>query len=172
MNRVIPATLQRGLVLPVCLLVLLAFAALSSTVAGNSLLQLRMAGNEQARLVALQSALAVVDAVLAQPQNIPLDGPVGQRICARGAPGGDCDRRLLEVAARILPRGARAAYHVTRMSPLTAALPVLPEAAVSSSVAYRAAKFEVFAACDGIDSGSARAAVTQGVLLRLTAAAR
>lgn len=156
----------RGTVLLVCLLVLLLLALLGITVARTSLLHLRMAGNDENRLSALQQAMAVVDAVLETGAGMEPSAAVGYRACTAQARLQPCDAGLALPAALRSPPGQLDAV-VERLAPLATRMPRLGEEAASSTVFYRVASFEVRGSYDGTNEGLGRAAVTQGVLLRM-----
>jgi len=150
----------------VALLILLATALLASTLFETNLIQMRMAGNEQARAQALQDALSVIDAVLENYANLPLHGQVGDRFCPAGAADSSCNAVLAAVDPHRLGARAEIDYSLTRKGPLELALPVMPEERASSGRYYRAALFEVTVAAR---TRGARVSVSQGILLRLAA---
>lgn len=156
----------RGTVLLVCLLVLLLLALLGTTVARTSLLQLRMAGNDENRLSALQQAMAVVDAVLETGAGMDLSAAVGYRACTAQLGPLPCDAGLTLPAVLPSPSGRLDAV-VERLAPLAARMPRLSEEGASSTVAYRVASFELRGIYDGTAEGLGRAAVSQGVLVRM-----
>ncbi|MEE4146684.1 MAG: hypothetical protein V2I26_17900 [Halieaceae bacterium] len=158
---------QEGLVLLVSLLVLLLLAVIATTVAGTNRLQLRMAANDEARVAALQQALAAVDAVLDSPGGISLDSAVGHRRCMAGSPEPSCYDYTIELPPDALPAAGSLDVSVTRVAPAESAMPSLDETGASSAVHYRVAKFEIRVAYDGTSAGAGRATLTQGVLVRL-----
>ncbi len=160
---------QRGLVLVVALLVLLLTAIIATAVAATSLLQLRMAGNDEAEVVAQQQALSAVDAVLSDPGATTVRGQPGYRRCTPGAGPDGCDQTDLDLDDRWLPGAGGTGVTVTRIAPAGARLPPMAQDRASSAVAYRVAKFEVRAVHDDSLQGGARATVVQGVLVRLVA---
>lgn len=157
---------QHGLVLILALLILLATALLASTLFETNLMQMRMAGNEQARAQALQGALSVVDAVLEDHANFPLHGQVGDRFCPAGTADSNCDAVLAALDPRAVGTQAVLGYFLTRKGPLELALPVMAEGRASSGRHYRAALFEVTSAARTV---GARVSVSQGILVRLVA---
>jgi hypothetical protein len=156
----------RGTVLLVCLLVLLLLALLGTTVARSSLLHLQMAGNDENRLNALQQAMAVVDAVLETGAGMELSAQVGYRACTAQAGWPPCDAGLVLPATLSQPAGRLDAL-VERLAPLAMRMPRLSEETASSTVFYRVASFEVRGVYDGSAADLGRAAVTQGVLVRM-----
>ncbi len=149
--------MQRGVVLIVTLVFLLLMSFLASSLYENHLLQLRMAGNEQARSEAMQGALALVDGVVATESNFPIRGPEGYRICPADLSSESCDEATIVLGLEIPPVGKSHDYSVQRRPPLEALLPVMDEDRASSGKHYRTAVFEI--------SASARTPVGQGVAL-------
>jgi len=160
---------QRGVVLAVSLLVLLLLGIIATTVARSNLLQLHMAGNDEARTAAMQHALALVDAVLPSAVGIVPAGDVGSRLCLPDSTGADCDNYSLVLESGALPAVGITNVAVTRVAPLEERMPVLAEAQASSTVYYRVAKLEVQVSYDGSAASLGRATIAQGLLLRLPA---
>lgn len=159
---------QGGAVLLVSLLVLLLLAVIGTALGRSSLLQLQMAGNDEANTAAFQQALALVDAVLAEEAGMPVRGGLGYRVCLLGSRDPACDETSLSVDGPPAEAGESSA-HVTRVGPLQARLPIMNEQWASSSVAYRGAKFEVSASFTGSARSPGRASLAQGVLVRFEA---
>jgi hypothetical protein len=160
---------QRGVVLVVSLLVLLVLGIVATTVARTNQLQLHMAGNDEARIAALQQALAVSDSVLGAATGAQLPATVGYRVCTAAAAADNCDERTLVLDPLVEPGVGKLEVALVRMAPLVGRLPVMGEADASSTVHYRAAKIEIQVGYDGIREGSGRAALAQGLLVRLPA---
>ncbi len=158
---------QRGVVLIVSLLVLLLLGIIATTVARTNQLQLHMAGNDEARIAALQQALAAVDAVLANTANTPLNGGVGYRVCTVDSPDESCDEHTLALEQGVEPTTGSLDVSVARVAPLEGRLPIMGEAQASSTVYYRVAQFEVQVAYEGAEQALGRAVLAQGVLVRL-----
>lgn len=158
---------QGGVVLVVALLVLLLLGIIATTVARTNQLQLRMAGNDEARIAALQQALAGVDAILASAAGTPINGGVGYRICTPESSGESCDERTIALEADVQPTVGSLDAVVTRLAPLQGRLPIMGADRASSAVHYRVAKFEIQVAYEGIGPNSGRAVLAQGVLVRL-----
>lgn len=161
---------QRGLVLLVSLLVLLVLGVIATTVALTNQLQLHMAGTDEARIAALQQALAAVESVLASGAGMSLKGGPGYRVCSAASVDEACDEKTIVLEPDAEPAAGSMEVAVVRMAPLVDSLPVMGEAVASSTVHYRVARFEVQATYDGIPQGLGRAAVAQGVQVRLPAA--
>lgn len=159
---------QRGVVLLVSLLVLLLMALVATAVARTNLLQMHMAGNDEAKTAAMQYTLALVDGVLADEASTPVTGPVGYRVCAVGSSAENCNQSSLSIDD-VVPVEGTADVFVTRVGPLRARMPAMYEGQASSSVFYRAAKFEIRASYDGTEYEHGRSVLVQGVLVRLAA---
>jgi len=162
---------QRGVVLVVSLVVLMLIGFLAAGSYETNLMQLRMAGNAQAKTQALQTALGLVDAIMAEDENFPLDGAVGQRLCAAGVSDPRCDEDVIRLDETLVWGSGVVDYFTLRRAPLQVALPVLAEDTASSHRYYRAALFEVGASYTGTGLEPARASVVQGVLIRLAVSA-
>jgi hypothetical protein len=170
MRSLHPDTGQRGVVLIVSLLVLLLLGTIATTVARTNLLQLHMAGNDAARIDAMQQALAMVDAVLPSAVAIAPLGGVGYRLCLPDSTDTGCDDYSLLLETGALPATGITDVAVTRVAPLEERMPVLGETEASSTVYYRVAKLEVRVSYDGSADGLGRATVAQGLLVRIPAA--
>jgi hypothetical protein len=156
------------------LLFALLFLLLLSLVAGSamqtSIQEFRMAGNDQLREVAFQKAQALISAIVENPDNFPLDGPVGRLICASGDAAPQCDPDLaVIVPARVatVAAGQSLRYTVERQGPLLRdALPIRTLQRFSfSTVAYDAAVFEAHVVVDAQSSRGGRSEVVQGVAI-------
>jgi hypothetical protein len=166
---------QTGVVLIVSLLILLLLAIIATTVSQVSLLQLSMAGNDEAKADALQRSLAAVDAILESSSNTPVVGDLGYTICKKGVTGGDCDVDSIDLSLLTFPPpnlDKYPNYTVTRVPPLETTIPVMDESMASSGTSYRAARFEISATYDDSAEGQGRASVVQGVLVKLAASAQ
>tara|TARA_R110001592_G_scaffold215025_2_gene468336 strand:+ start:115747 stop:116283 length:537 start_codon:yes stop_codon:yes gene_type:complete len=162
---------QAGVVLLVSLLVLLVMGIIATTVARTNQLQLHMAGNDEARIAAMQRALAAIDGVIARPANFRTDVAAGHQMCTAIAATESCDSHSLTLAQGVLPATGQLEVVVQRLAPEIGRMPVLTEDAANSTVHYRVAKFEVQVVYDGTADGGGRAALAQGVLVRLSQSA-
>ena len=158
---------QAGVVLVVSLLVLLVMGIIATTVARTNQLQLHMAGNDEARIAAMQQALAVIDGVFARPGNFRTDVGVGHRMCHVAALSVGCDSQSLTLDPGVLPTVGQLELAVERLAPEAGRMPVLGENDANSTVHYGVAKFEVQVVYDGTADGRGRASLAQGVLVRL-----
>lgn len=163
---------QRGVVLVVSLLVLLVLGVIAATMARTSLLELRMAGNEEARIAALQQALTGIDAVLADPANLPPASTLGHRSCLDGVTATGCDDHAITIASAALPATGDLDLAAVRVAPLAGPMPVMAQDRASSAIHYVVGKFEVQARYDGSGEQRGHAALAQGVLVRQPASVR
>lgn len=163
---------QRGVALIVSLLVLLVLGVIATTVARTGQLQLYMAGNDETGITAMQQALAGADSVLAGDLNRWTSGPVGYRICTPLFAAARCDERTLVLAPDLIRADGSLEASVVRLPPQITRLPIMAETQASSTVHYRAAKFEVQVAFDGAGERPGRAWLAQGVLVRLPVSQR
>jgi type II secretory pathway pseudopilin PulG len=161
---------ERGAVLLVSLLVLLLIAVIAAALTRSNLLQVHMAGNTQAKIEALQQALALVDWAMDDESSTPVAGGPGYKICLVNSPDPDCDQMTLGIDNSLIPAFGTVDLAVTRAAPLSVPMPVMAERNASSSQFYRAAKFELRAGYDGTARGQGRAVVVQGVLVRIAKA--
>ena len=72
-----PAQHQRGAVLLVSLIFLVVMGLIGLSAMQSSRLELKMAVNEEVRSAAHQSALALIDAIIATPAMTPVIGGIG-----------------------------------------------------------------------------------------------
>jgi len=163
---------QRGVVLVVSLLVLLVMGIIATTVARTNQLQLHMAGNDEARIAALQQALAVADGIFARSANTLATGGVGHRNCLADTLDAGCDDHTLTLDQGVLPAVGDLNAAVLRLAPEEGRMPVLSEGAANSTVHYRVARFELQVVYDGTAGGTGRASLAQGVLVRFPHSAR
>lgn len=163
---------QRGVVLVVSLLVLLVMGIVATTVARTNQLQLHMAGNDEARIAALQQALAVADGIFARSANTHVSSGVGHRNCLADSVDTGCDEHTLMLEQGVLPAIGELHAAVVRMAPEEGRMPVFSEGAANSTVHYRVASFELQVVYDGTAEGSGRSSLAQGVLVRFPHSAR
>ena len=113
---------QSGVVLIVTLLVLLLIAILATTVSQTNLLQVQMSSNEESKMESMQEALAIVDAILNEPDNMAVVGGVGYKLCETGidpdsAEADGCVQFQLSVDSALVDAAADINYFVERVSP-------------------------------------------------------
>lgn len=159
---------EQGAVLIVALVFLLLTAMISATVMQTSLLEVRMAGNEQLREEAFQRVHAVANAITANPHNLVVTGGVGYKICAAGVSG--CDSNNISLAGEVttVPDGVALDYHAERLAPLFAPMPFrMSEGNAGSANIYSSALFEIDAHYDGRSAGLSQSRIAQGIAIRV-----
>jgi len=164
---------QQGAVLIVALVFLLLTAMISATVMQTSILEMKMAGNEQMREESFQRVQAIANAIAADTTNLVIAGDVGYKICATGASG--CNSTTINLAADVVdvPTGVTLDYYAERQAPLFAPMPFrLGENAAGSATAYQAAIFEIDATYDGTSANLGRARIAQGIAMRVAASSQ
>jgi Tfp pilus assembly protein PilX len=148
---------------------LLLMALVAGTVMQTSMLEFRMAGNDQFREEAFQQAEAVATSISEDIANFPVSGDVGYTICKSG-----CDSNTLNYDTTVLTDQSLVSGVVTREGPLILeTFPVrLSESQSSSSPSYDAAVFEVRVEYNGSDDGLGNAAVAQGIAVRIASSSQ
>lgn len=162
---------SKGAVLLVAMVFLLLMAMVAGTVMQTSMLEFKMAGNDQFREEAFQKAQAVASSISEDIDNFPVVGDVGYTNCVASDTDPDCDITTLTIHSGIstVPTGVDVTAQVTREGPLILeSFPVrLSESQTSSSPSYDAAIFEVAVEYSGSDIGLGNAEVAQGVAVRI-----
>ncbi len=158
---------QRGAILLLSMICLLLIAMVAGTTMHTSILEFRMAGNDQFREEAFQKAQAVATALMEDPDNFPVAGQVGYTVCATGSSDPGCDVTTIVIPAAVssVPAGVVVDYRVERQGPLIVqGLPFRQsQSSASSSLAFDSAFFEAQVAVDGGAVSLGRSEVAQGV---------
>lgn len=164
---------QRGAVLLLAMVFLLLLAIISGSVVRTSVLELRMAGNDQFREEAFQKAQAIAAALSGRMANFRVTGGVGYTLCPAG---GGCDSETLAVAAatEAVPAGVDVSYRIRRQGPLV--VRTLPfrqaQGSASSSQVFDAAIFETSVSVDGGAVRLGSAEVVRGIAVRVASSGR
>lgn len=163
-----------GAVLLVAMVFMLLLALVAGTVMQTSMLEFRMAGNDQFREEAFQQAQAVAASISQDIDNFPVSGAVGYTICDVGNPNTSCNTNTLTYDTTSVTNPALLSGIVTREGPLILeSFPVrLSESQTSSSPNYDAAVFEVKVEYNGSDEGLGNAAIAQGVAVRIASSSQ
>ncbi len=157
-----------GAVLLLAMVFMLLLATLAATGMATSIMEIRMAANDQFKEQAFQTAQAFAAAISRNTDNFHVSGVVGFTTCKNEMSNPDCDASefvtLYSSLEHVSP-GVTVDYRVERMGPLF--LPGMPfrqaQSLVSSVLAYDAAIFEVRVIVDGGGVNLARAEVAQGI---------
>jgi len=170
---------QKGVVLIVALVFLLLMAVISTTVMQTSVLEVRMAGNEQFNAEAFQKAQALTNAVTANGGNFVVTGDVGYRLCGTATKDSDgnvitadCDATSVTVDTSVAnaPSGVGVDYYAERIGPLIGTQNVRSsEGEAWGANSFNVAYFKVVGSYDGVSSSLGTAEVEQGVAVRLAA---
>ncbi|MBT4519201.1 MAG: hypothetical protein HOC23_04280 [Halieaceae bacterium] len=155
------------------LLLAVIFAMLLAMIAGSvmqiSMLEFRMAGNDQFLEQAFQRAHGIASAISEKAAYFPVTGGIGYTICNQVSADSNCDANIIALNPAIdtAEDGVSVNYRVERKGPFVMeSLPFrLSQNAVTSSVAFDVALFETRVDVDGSDIGLGRASVAQGMAL-------
>ena len=154
---------QRGAVLVITMLFLVAISMLAVSSMQSSNIGLYMAQNEESRVAATQGAQALADAIVANPASTPVVGNSGFTICTPGE--ADCDRSDLPVTNPVLSTSV-AKGHITARVAREGPLFRPPPRSVESSIdKFNSASFEVTTTYDRTDEQLGRTQIVEGVLV-------
>ena len=158
---------NRGAVLSLAMIFLLLMAMVATTVMQTSVLEFRMAGNDQFREEIFQKVEGIAEAITERQGNFPVAGDVGYTVCLDNTTTTGCSADLLALGASVIsvPTGVTVNYTVERQGPrLLSRLPFRQsQGSSSSSRAYDVALFETNAKVDGGSVGLGTAEVAHGV---------
>lgn len=166
---------QRGAALFTALIFLIIVTMLSLSAMRASVLELRMAGNQELRSMAFHHAQAVVDATIADSTNMPTLGDVGAMNCMPGDTHASCTTKALDLADNFL--ASETAYfdnsnangevraRVTRLPPLEAPA---PRSIGTSASVYSVATFQVSGEYDMSDIGLGHSRIIEGVMVLIS----
>ncbi|WP_438951548.1 pilus assembly PilX family protein [Porticoccus sp.] len=163
-----------GAVLLVAMVFMLLLALVAGTVMQTSMLEFRMAGNDQFREEAFQQAQAVAASITEDINNFPVSGAVGYTICQAGSANPDCNITTLNYDTTVVTDADLVSALVTREGPLILeTFPVrLSESQTSSSPSFDAAVFEVQVEYNGSEEGLGNAAIVQGTAVRIASSSQ
>ena len=154
---------QRGAVLVVTMLFLIAISMLAVSSMQTSNIGLYMAQNEESRISAAQGAQALADAIVSNPASTPVVGGNGFTICTIGE--ANCNRSDLPVTNAVLAAQV-AKGHITARVEREGPLFRPPPRSVESSIdKFSSASFEVITTFDRTDEQLGRQQITEGVLV-------
>ena len=163
MRSITPVNRQRGAILVVALMFLIAITLLTISSMRASNIGLYMAQNEESRIAAEQAAQALADAIVANPSATPVYGMQGFTACTAGQTG--CDRYDLPVGDAVL-ESAIASNHISarveRVGPIFRPPPRVVESSIDK---FTSAGFRVTTTYDRVDEGLGRQQVSQGILV-------
>ncbi len=154
---------QRGAILIITLLFLIAITLLTISSMSGSNIGLHMAQNEESRVAAKQGAQALADAIVSDPGTTPVVGISGFTFCTAGE--AECDRNDLPVRDATLSTSIAYGHmsaRVERIGPLFRPPPRMAESSIDK---FTTASFEVTTTYDRVDESLGRQQVTEGVLV-------
>jgi len=154
---------QRGAILVISLIFLVAITLLTISSMRSSKIGLHMAQNEESRIAAVQAAQALADAIVANPASTPVIGTTGFTACTAGQY--NCNRNDLPVNNEVLAN-AVTANHIKARVERTGTIFRPPPRVVESSIdKFSSASFRVTTEYDRVDEGLGRQQITEGVLV-------
>lgn len=154
---------QRGAALITSLIILLAITLISVAAVRSSRLELRMANNAEVKHASFQNAQAIIDAVFDTPDNVPIVGGVGFKICTAGEAGCDLntiafDGGLFAGDLASLDLGVVVERVGTEHMPL-------PRGMETSADKFSGAVYSIQARYDRADEGLGRSDVVEGMFV-------
>ena len=159
----ISANRQRGAILIIALMFLVAMTLFTISSMRSSNIGLFLAQNEESRVAAEQAAQALADAIVATPASTPVVGQSGYSVCTANRTG--CTRNDLPVTNPLLA-SAISSNHMTARVERTGSVFRPPPRAVETSIdKFTSASFRVTTTFDRVDEGLGRQQVTEGVLV-------
>jgi len=158
-----PGNRQRGAILVVALMFLIAITLLTLSSMRATNIGLYMAQNEESRIAAEQAAQALADAIVANPGSTPVYGMQGYTACTTGQ--ANCDRYDLPAGNPVLDAAVASGHisaRVERVGPIFRPPPRVVESSIDK---FTSAGFRVTTTYDRMDEGLGRQQVSQGVLV-------
>lgn len=166
---------QRGAALFTALIFLIIVTMLSLTAMRASVLELRMAGNQELKNMAFHRAQAVVDATIADSSNMPTLGGIGATNCIDGDSDASCTTHGVDLADNFLAgesdyfdgdrSNGEITVRVTRLAPLQAPA---PRSIGTSASIYSVATFQVAGEYDMSRIGQGNARIMEGVMVLIS----
>jgi hypothetical protein len=154
---------QRGAILVVALMFLVAITLFTISSMRSSNIGLFMAQNEESRVAAEQAAQALADAIVASPASTPVIGSPGYTACTPGETG--CNRNDLPVNDPVLAYAVANDHIRARVERIGTIFKPPPRVVETSIDKFSSASFRVVTTYDRIDEGLGHEQVTEGVLV-------
>lgn len=154
---------QGGAILVIALIFLVAITLFTISSMRSSKIGLHMAQNEESRIIAVQAAQALADAIVANPASTPVVGTTGYTACTTGQSG--CDRYDLAVDNDMLYSAVASNYLSARVERTGNVFSPPPRIVESSIDKFTSASFKVITEYDRADEGLGRQQITEGVLV-------
>ena len=154
---------QRGAILVVALMFLVAITLFTISSMRSSNIGLFMAQNEESRVAATQAAQALADAIVASPASTPVVGTSGYTACTANEAG--CNRNDLPVTDPMLSYAIANNYINARVERTGTIFRPPPRVVETSIDKFTSASFRVTTTYDRVDEGLGREQITEGVLV-------
>lgn len=168
---------QSGAALFTALVFLIIITMLSLSAMRSSMLELRMASNQELKNTAFQRAQAVVDATVGDTNNMPTIAVVGKTSCMTSDPNTDseCDTWNVDLRDNYLggysdffdgdTDNGEVISRVTRLAPLEKPA---PRAVGMSAEVFSVATYEIDARYDLSEIGQGSARIREGLMLLIS----
>ncbi len=165
MNIQSTATLRRqsGVILVTSLVFLVAITLLAIASMRSSVIGMHMAQNEESRIVAIQGAQALADAIVSDPNTTPVIGEPGFTICTTTET--NCQRNDLTMTNAIMAQYTASGVISARVERMFPALRPAPRGVESSIDKFVGASFEVTSTYDRVNEGLGKQTVVEGILV-------
>lgn len=154
---------QSGVILVTSLVFLVAITLLAIASMRSATIGLHMSQNEESRIVAIQGAQALADAIVSDPNTTPVIGDPGFTICS--ATEVNCQRYDLAMSNASMAEYAASGVVSARVQRMFPAVRPAPRGVESSMDKFVAATFEVRSTYDRSDEGLGRQTIVEGILV-------
>lgn len=151
---------QRGAVLIVSLVLLVGVTLVSLASIHTGLLEVMMAGNEEARMTAFQKAQAGAEGILANESNFVVVGLVGDSNCTASKSGETCHATNL-----VFPTGIDTNKHWAKTKRLNPLLSCPPRAFATSCDVFQVAHFSADSRYSDVALRGGRSQVVEGFMV-------
>ena len=165
-KRFNPARKQRGAILIVALMFLVAITLLTISSMRSSRIGLYMAQNDESRISAIQAAQALSDAIVANPSSTPVVGKTGYTACTAGE--SSCNRNALSVEDSTLVGQIDSDYISARVERVGTVFRPPPRVVESSLDKFTSASFSVTTTFDRAEDGLGNQHLPAGVLVLIS----
>ena len=162
-SRPVIAKRQRGAILVIALMFLVAITLFTISSMRSSNIGLFMAQNEESRVAAEQAAQALADAIVASPASTPVVGTSGYTACTANESG--CNRNDLPVSDPVLATAVASSYMSARVERTGAVFRPPPRVVQTSIDKFSSASFRVVTTFDRVNEGLGHEQITEGVLV-------
>lgn len=163
MQSIATSRRQSGVILVTSLVFLIAITLLAIASMRSSNIGLHMAQNEESRILAVQGAQAMADAIVSDPSTTPVIGEPGFTICT--ATQYNCQRNDLTMTNPIMAEYSTSGVVSARVERMFPALRPAPRGVESSMDKFVGASFEVRSTYDRVNEGLGQQTVVEGILV-------